>query len=68
MAFWCGGVKKNKLTESILKDLKIENKIGIPVDNQLKIKSDNINNVYAIGDCSDNGNPPTAQVSYQQGK
>ena len=68
MAFWCGGIKKNKLTETILKDLNIENKFGIPVDNKLKIKSDNINNVYAIGDCSYSGNPPTAQVSYQQGK
>ena len=68
MAFWCGGIKKNKLTETILKDLNIENKFGIPVDNKLKIKSGNINNVYAIGDCSYSSNPPTAQVSYQQGK
>ena len=34
------------------------------------MKVDNIytNNVYAIGDCAYNNNPPTAQVAYQEGK
>ena len=32
----------------------------------LKVK--NTKNVWAIGDCVYSGNPPTAQVAYQQGK
>ena len=66
MIIWCGGLKMSILTEKILKNLNINNKFGIPVNTYLNIE--NLKNVYAIGDCSYSGNPPTAQLVYQQGK
>ena len=66
MVFWCGGVKISELSQNINKKLGLNCKFGIPVDKYLKVK--NTDNVYAIGDCSYNDLPPTAQVSYQEGK
>lgn len=66
MVFWCGGVKISELSQNINKKLNLNCKFGIPVDKYLKVK--NTDNVYAIGDCSYNNLPPTAQVSYQEGK
>jgi len=45
--------------------LQLENNRGIPVDTYLHIQGQN--NLFAIGDCAYSGNPPTAQVAYQQG-
>ena len=66
LAFWCGGVKISELSEKINKKLNLSCKFGIPVNDYLNVK--NTSNVYAIGDCGFNSNPPTAQVSYQEGK
>lgn len=66
LAFWCGGVKISELSEKINKKLNLSCKFGIPVNDYLNVK--NTNNVYAIGDCGFNNYPPTAQVSYQEGK
>ncbi len=66
LAFWCGGIKANNLTNKINKNLMLTCRFGIPVDKNLKV--DKTENVYAIGDCSYSGNPPTAQVANQQGK
>lgn len=70
IAFWCGGTKPNELTNIILNKLEIKNKSGIPVDKNLMVKNYKIkdNNVFAIGDCSDSGNIPSAQLSYQHGR
>lgn len=66
ISIWCGGIKKSLLTELILNKINVQNRFGIPVDDQLKIIG--VNNAYAIGDCSYNGFPPTAQNAYQEGK
>ena len=66
LAFWCGGVKISELSRNINKKLNLECKFGIPVNDYLKVN--NTHNVYAIGDCSYNKNPPIAQVAYQEGK
>jgi len=66
MAIWCGGVKRGALTDRVNKLLKLECNFGIPVDEKMKVK--NTKNVFAIGDCAYNRNPPTAQVAYQEGR
>ena len=66
LAFWCGGVKKSPFSDIINKKLNLNCKFGIPVNKFLKIE--NTTNSYAIGDCAYTTHPPTAQVSYQQGK
>ena len=66
LAIWCGGIKKSCLTETILNSLKKQNSKGIPVNSQLLVED--CNNVYAIGDCADANQLPTAQVAFQQGK
>lgn len=66
LAFWCGGVKISELSNNINKKLNLECKFGIPVNEYLQVN--NTKNVYAIGDCSFNKNPPIAQVAYQEGK
>ena len=65
LAVWCGGIKKSSLTETIMNQLKMNNRFGICVDGELRVinKSD----VYAMGDCAYSKHPPTAQVAYQQG-
>ena len=68
IAIWCGGVKNNKLTDIINKKLDIYSKYGIPINKYMKVDNIYTNNVYAIGDCAYNNNPPTAQVAYQEGK
>ena len=65
-AIWCGGIKISPFSIHINNLLKLENKYGIPVNENLKVK--NTNNVYALGDCAYSGNPPIAQVAYQQGE
>ena len=65
MAIWCGGIKMSELSQKINKSLQLENNRGIPVDKYLHIEGQN--NLFAIGDCAYSGNPPTAQVAYQQG-
>ena len=66
MAIWCGGIGISPLSLLINKKLGLSNKFGIPVNNYLQVN--NTKNVYAMGDCAYSGNPPTAQVAYQQGK
>ena len=66
MAIWCGGIKRHILTDIINNELELDCRFGVPVDNYMKVK--NIHNVYAIGDCAYNTNPPTAQVAYQEGQ
>lgn len=66
IAIWCGGIKKSNLTNFINKKLNLDCRFGIPVNDYLKVNTKS--NVFAIGDCSYSGNPPTAQVAYQQGK
>jgi len=70
IAFWCGGIKPNTLTSTIMNNLGHKRIPGIPVNNFLQIKNGSsfIKNVYAIGDCSLGFGPPTAQKAYQQGK
>jgi len=65
MAIWCGGIKMSGLSQKINKILQLENNRGIPVDKYLHIQGQN--HLFAIGDCAYSGNPPTAQVAYQQG-
>ena len=65
MAIWCGGIKMADLSQKINKSLQLENNRGIPVDKNLHIQDQE--NMFAIGDCAYSGNPPTAQVAYQQG-
>jgi len=66
LAIWCGGIKANDLTIKINNRLKLDCLRGIPVNEQLLVRG--TNNIFAIGDCAFSGNPPTAQVAYQQGK
>lgn len=66
VAFWCGGLKNNELTQKINKLLKLNDSKGIPVSESLEVS--NISNCYAIGDCTSTKFPKTAQVAYQQGK
>jgi NADH:ubiquinone reductase (non-electrogenic) len=66
LAIWCAGIKSSPLTETINKILQVNCNKGIPVNKYLQVE--NIENVYAIGDCAFSGYPPTAQVAYQQGK
>lgn len=66
LAIWCAGIKISPLSEKINKILKIDCNRGIPVNNFLQIE--NRRDVFAMGDCAYSGNPPTAQVAYQQGK
>lgn len=70
IAFWCGGIKPNTLTTSILKQIDNTQMPGIPVNEflQIKIKGNHFKNLYAIGDCALGFGPPTAQKAYQQGK
>ena len=65
MAIWCGGIKMSGLSEKINHQLKLNNNRGIPVNKYLNVEKKS--NVFAIGDCAYSGNPPTAQVAYQQG-
>jgi NADH dehydrogenase FAD-containing subunit len=69
LAFWCGGIKPNELTNKILQRLSINKVAGIPVNDYLQIKNGNtfIPNTYAIGDCSFGFGPPVAQKAVQQG-
>ena len=64
MAFWCGGIKPNSLTNLICKKYQLNGRRGIPVNEQLQIEK---YDAFAIGDCAFSKNPPTAQVAYQQG-
>tara|TARA_E500000178_G_C17001575_1_gene745931 strand:+ start:398 stop:1447 length:1050 start_codon:yes stop_codon:yes gene_type:complete len=65
MAIWCGGIKISDLSKKINHQLKLNNNRGIPVNKHLKVE--NNSDIFAIGDCAYSGNPPTAQVAYQQG-
>jgi NADH:ubiquinone reductase (non-electrogenic) len=65
MAIWCGGIKISELSKKVNRELKLDNNRGIPVDKYLNVE--NKQNIFAIGDCAYSGNPPTAQVAYQQG-
>lgn len=65
MAIWCGGIKMSKLSKQVNDQLQLENNRGIPVDKYLQINGQT--DLFAIGDCAFSGNPPTAQVAYQQG-
>jgi NADH:ubiquinone reductase (non-electrogenic) len=66
IAVWCGGIKPNTLTQTVLARLHKEHKKGIPVDLFFKVQT--LQNVYAIGDCADTEYYPTAQVASQQGR
>ena len=66
LAIWCGGIKSNKLSQTVNKQLQLSCLKGIPVDNYLHIK--NQDKLFAIGDCAVSGYPPTAQVAYKQGE
>ena len=65
LSIWCGGIKLSPLTQIIMDTLNMKNNKGIEINNMLKVQ--NTENVWAIGDCAYSGNPPTAQVAYQQG-
>lgn len=65
LAIWCGGIKGNSLTLHVNKSLNKSNNGGIQVNEYLEI--DDNSKIYAAGDCALTGNPPTAQVAYQQG-
>jgi NADH:ubiquinone reductase (non-electrogenic) len=66
IAIWCGGIKKNILSEQINNNLGLDCKFGIPVNKFLRVEK--CHNVYAMGDCAFSDYAPTAQVAYQQGK
>ena len=66
LAIWCGGIKANQLSHTVNRALQLDCSRGIPVNEQLRVA--NRTNIFAIGDCAFSGNPPTAQVAYQQGK
>ena len=69
LAIWCGGIKMSPLTYIIMKHCNetygTSNSRGINVNECLKMN--NTKNVWALGDCANTQNPPTAQVAYQQG-
>ena len=65
MAIWCGGIKMSEFSKKINQSLQLDNNRGIPVDKYMNVL--NQSHVFAIGDCAYSGNPPTAQVAYQQG-
>lgn len=65
LAIWCGGIKIHPLSEIINNKISEINRFGIPVNKKLMIPT--TNNAFACGDCAFTGNPPTAQVAYQQG-
>ena len=65
LAIWCGGIKANSLTLHVNKSINKSNNKGIQVNEYLEI--DENSKIYALGDCALTGNPPTAQVAYQQG-
>ena len=67
-AIWCGGIKSTELSQSINKLLGLDCLKGIPVDGQLRIQDKPKYDAFAMGDCAFSGNPPTAQVAYQQGR
>jgi len=69
---WVAGVGMRPLTralcEKIGKDAGQTDRRGLLVDASLRVKGTRPGEVFAIGDCSVSGKPPTAQVAYQQGK
>ena len=65
LAIWCGGVKINPLSMLINKKIQLSSNKGILVDKYLKIL--NCHNAFAMGDCADSGELPTAQNANQQG-
>jgi NADH dehydrogenase FAD-containing subunit len=66
LIIWCGGIKANSLSLKINEQLKNDCKFGVPVNEYLEVL--NTKNVFALGDCGYNKLPPSAQVSYQEGK
>jgi len=66
MVIWCGGIKSSILSNKVNSTLDLNCRYGIPVDNNMKVI--NTENIFAIGDCAYNKNPPTAQVAYKEGK
>lgn len=66
VAFWCGGFKISKLSKLINDRLKLDNRFGIPVDNNLCVQ----NNIFAIGDCAYNKKftELSAQCASRQGE
>ena len=65
-AIWCGGIKIHPLSEQINRQTHQTESRGIPTNRFLDIIGAPTN-CYAMGDCAFTGNPPTAQVAYQQG-
>jgi NADH:ubiquinone reductase (non-electrogenic) len=64
LAIWCGGVKISPLSQLINKKLNLDSRRGILVNPYLNFYK----NAFAMGDCADSNNLPTAQNAYQQGK
>lgn len=69
LAIWCGGIKIHPLSEKVNAQLgKYEGseRRGIMTNGYLEITGSK-SKCYAMGDCAITGNPPQAQVAYQQG-
>lgn len=65
---WCGGIKTSPLSSIINKNLELNCRFGIPINNYLVIDTPKYNNIFAMGDCAYSKDPPTAQKAFQQGK
>ena len=65
MVIWCGGIKMSIFSKKVNELLHLNNPRGIPVNKYLNVEGQE--NLFAIGDCAFSGQPPTAQVAYQQG-
>jgi len=68
MLVWVAGVGARPITKTLAAAFGQSNPRGIEVDDKLRVKGTNSNDVFAFGDCAVSGNPLTAQVAAQQGK
>mmetsp|Transcript_17441 Transcript_17441/g.49524 ORF Transcript_17441/g.49524 Transcript_17441/m.49524 type:complete len:510 (+) Transcript_17441:95-1624(+) len=69
---WVAGVGMRPFTKALCEQIGTDNgqtdRRGLLVDECLRVKGTPPGEVFAIGDCAVSGNPPTAQVAFQQGK
>lgn len=65
---WVAGVGARPITKTLAASFGQSNPRGIEVDDKLRVKGRESNDVFAFGDCAVSGNPLTAQVAAQQGK
>lgn len=65
---WVAGVGARPITKTLGASFGQSNPRGIEVDEFMRVKGTEPNDVFAFGDCAVSGYPLTAQVAAQQGK